>query len=78
MLIDQRSEQRENRWKFLVSLLVNQGDGVQGSCTNRRSFMFLVLRDIYTPNKIKCKLIIKLVIKRVGYSRIEVTKSYST
>ena len=26
----------------------------------------LVLRDIYTPNEIKCKLVCLLVIKRVG------------
>ena len=35
--------------------------------------MILVLRDIYTPNEIKCKLVCLLVIDS---NRIEVTKSY--
>ena len=62
MLIVKRTEQRESRWKYLVSLLVNQGQNRGGGVTvqhrNRRSLMFLVLRDIYTPNEIKCKLVI--------------------
>ena len=62
MLIVKRTEQRECRWKHLVSLLVNQGQnsrgGVTGQRRNRGSLMFLVLRDIYTPNEIKCTLVI--------------------
>ena len=62
MLIVKRTEQRESRWKYLVSLFVNQGQNSGGRVTgqrrNRRSLMFLALRDISTPNEMKCKLVI--------------------
>ena len=56
-MIGKRSGQQENRWKYTGSLLVNQGEnsrgGITGKSRNRRSFMGLVLRDVYTPNEIK-------------------------